>query len=556
MLLFNSLGNLYHAEIDRKKDVAENIINNANGGGHLWKRYSFLLEGIKGMIKTLFEFIQEDWEKLQETTVDDNDWQKLTLPYLHALLLGSLFFWKAEDSWFKKIIGTFFKTHLDVEGRERLFPIFWQYVLNAPERRIYTESLTKFLNFIFILLGEDENKFPTDFLIKQCEYFIDCGATNIARRLFEVVIQRFSTAQGKSSDVEEKGELDSQKFYYNQHERFYNHCVEMVFREDPPRTAILEVIKQGGPSSDVTATWLTTDGLNQNPKFMQWLKEWIQLSGRGNEKKWLFELFNKIIKIKLNKEGRIQGKDSKGFHLFIEKASQTLFTKISEIQGVSMFLNDLYPYFDAKQKRIWIYSDEHNVPKPKEKIQPVPETIQKSEKIVECQPNLPSVSPVIISPTLPEPKIKKFITKNSSKKLSKKEQSRMAWEKAQKRKQEEKAKSKSKNKKTSKQRKPMSSTVNEEEKSVDQSLVLRQKSFSDEKNDQTAFSNEDLLTIPKEYETQEDDSSADEKGDTELSKIPSKNNENSRKKPITLFWGDKKKQTSEAQGVQRRILHR
>ncbi|MCF2094662.1 hypothetical protein [Coxiella burnetii] len=221
-----------------------------------------------------------------------------------------------------------------------------------------------------------------------------------------------------------------------------------------------------------------------------------------------------------------------------------------------MFLNDLYPYFDAKQKRIWIYSDEHNVPKPKEKIQPVPETIQKSEKIVECQPNLPSVSPVIISPTLPEPKIKKIITKNSSKKLSKKEQSRMAWEKAQKRKQEEKAKSKSKNKKTSKQRKPMSSTVNEEEKSVDQSLVLRQKSFSDEKNDQTAFSNEDLLTIPKEYETQEDDSSADEKGDTELSKIPSKNNENSRKKPITLFWGDKKKQTSEAQGVQRRILHR
>ncbi len=110
-----------------------------------------------------------------------------------------------------------------------------------------------------------------------------------------------------------------------------------------------------------------------------------------------------------------------------------------------MFLNDLYPYFDAKQKRIWIYSDEHNVPKPKEKIQPVPETIQKSEKIVECQPNLPSVSPVIISPTLPEPKIKKIITKKFIKKNStKKEQSRMAWEKAQKRKQEEKAKSKSK----------------------------------------------------------------------------------------------------------------
>ncbi len=42
----------------------------------------------------------------------------------------------------------------------------------------------------------------------------------------------------------------------------------MAFREGPPRTAILEVIKQGGPSSDVTATWSTTDGLNQNPKFM------------------------------------------------------------------------------------------------------------------------------------------------------------------------------------------------------------------------------------------------------------------------------------------------
>ncbi|MBW5802798.1 hypothetical protein FIV31_04895 [Coxiella endosymbiont of Ornithodoros amblus] len=90
-LLFNSLGNLYRDKIDRKKQVSENIINNANRDGHLWKRYSFLLEEIKGMMKALLGFIEENWAELEKITVDDGDCQKLTLPYLHLLLLWPLF---------------------------------------------------------------------------------------------------------------------------------------------------------------------------------------------------------------------------------------------------------------------------------------------------------------------------------------------------------------------------------------------------------------------------------------------------------------------------------
>ena len=53
---------------------------------------------------------------------------------------------------------------------------------------------------------------------------------------------------------------------------------------------------------------------------------------------------------------------------------------------------------------------------------------------------------------------------------------------------------------------------------------------------------------------QEDGSSEDEKGEIGLSQIPSKKSENSRRTPITLFWGDNKNQASEAQGSRQRIL--
>lgn len=90
-LLFNSLGNLYRAEIDRKKEVSENIINNVKGGGHLWKRYSFLLEEIKGMIKALFGFIQENLVELEKTTVDDGDCKNLLYPIYTLIALVSFF---------------------------------------------------------------------------------------------------------------------------------------------------------------------------------------------------------------------------------------------------------------------------------------------------------------------------------------------------------------------------------------------------------------------------------------------------------------------------------